>query len=288
MKLGDITLTDFSIIKRGPEYVSSDSIEFLWHPSSSPLVSSHYNIILNGNTDATDFSDTTGIVFAPMEGVCVWTVTADNDYNTLNALNSDTFIIDRTGPVLLSIEELHDTAFSGPFEIEFLSADSSAGMDSAALYYMLPEDTIWSRTSAVHIGGVKYRATIPEAMSEGLVYYYPVLYDKAVPANVSSYSSYTEVISFRIFRISGIASVKKSEYIFEASASGNGEIDFTLPSPCTVGIRLYDSAGREVMKKSVEMPIGKNKMKFDLAQGVYFVNIETPFGSANSKIVKLK
>ena len=288
MKLGDVTLTDFSIIKRGPEYVSLDSVEFKWHPSLSPFVSPYYNISLNGNLDTTDFADTTGTVLAPMEGVCVWTVTADNDYNTLNALNSDTFIIDRTGPVLLSIEELHDTAFSGPFEIEFLAADSSAGMDSADLYYMLPEDTIWSRTSAVHIGGVKYRATIPEAMSEGLVYYYPELYDMAIPANVSSYSSYTEVISFRILGLNGVSSVRPAEKRFEINKAGNGEISFTLPSHCTVSVTLYDVSGRDVLKKKLEMQAGKNSIKFDAAQGVYFVNIDTPFGSAKSKVVKLK
>ncbi len=184
--------------------------------------------------------------------------------------------------------ELRDTAFFGPFEMEMLAEDSSAGLDSVALYYMLPEETLWSRTSAVHIGGLKYKAVIPEAMSEGLVYYYPELYDKAVPANISSFNYYSGVHSFRIIWLNGIASVKNTGYVFEVRAAGNGEIDFTLPSPCTVGIRLYDTAGREVVKKSVEMPIGKNKMKFEVAQGVYFVNIETPYGSAKSKMVKLK
>lgn len=288
MKLGDVTLTDFSIINRGPEYVSADSVEFKWRSSSSPYVSTHYNISLNGDLDSIDFSDTTGTVFVPMDGVCVWSVMADNDYITLNALNNDTFFIDRTDPVLLSIEELNDTAFAGPFEIEFLAADSSAGMDSAALYYMLPEDTVWSRAIAVHIGGVKYRATIPQATSEGLAYYYPELYDRAVPANVASYSSYTEVISFRITGLSGISGSPVSKYSLNIRQFGNAGISLTLPDAAPVSIRLYDTAGREVMNKSIVMVKGRNDIKFEVVQGVYFVNIDTPYGSAKTKVVKIK
>ena len=72
----------------------------------------------------------------------------------------------------------------------------------------------------------------------------------------------------------------------------DGFIDLRLaiPSPCLTDFSLYDVTGRQVWHTTRHFEAGYHdvKLRADLRSGVYFIEVSTPFGKANTKVVVSK
>lgn len=281
---GNFTLIPYT------KYVSTSDVLLSWNHSHS-LTSSRYEIYFNSFADtAVPFTDTTYSFGGLNEGQYIWHVTAVSAYGyKTDSYNIDTFYVDKTPPVMIAIEEIKDTAYSGPFKLRIMAEDTMAGIDSIAINYMLPEDSLWSRMLTTEKSGLWYTGYIPSVTQTGYVYYYLEIYDRSVPANKVRYPSYPDVYSFEVTSLSGLDEQNKSDtYALNIKPVGEGEIELQLPTDSPVTIQVYDVSGRSVIKQSMNMSKGRNKVHLDLNSGVYFVKVNSKYGEAENKIVKIK
>ena len=60
-----------------------------------------------------------------------------------------------------------------------------------------------------------------------------------------------------------------------------------VPSPCDAKFAVYDVTGRCVWRTTRHLEVGYHdvNLKADLRSGVYFIDVSTPFGKANAKVI---
>lgn len=287
IKMTDMTCEEFSIMPQ-LKYMSEDTINLIWHPTWTH-VGWIYEVNVNDVLDTIWTYDTTYMITYPVEGQYIWYVTAVNDYGKrTESDNADTFYIDTTVPAVISVEDLPDTDIAGPFYFDILAEDAIAGIDSIVVYWTMSGDTSWSTANAYHNGGFMYTGEIPSVSRTGNVYYYIELYDRAVPSNYVRYPVYPNAYTFSVTDLLGIENNMEIQYTLDIRQFSKTGISFTLPDNSPVSISVYDISGRVVLNKAVTMLKGSHNVNLDIAPGVYFVKVNTPYGSAEQKIINIK
>ena len=278
----------FLVIPSNDRYFS-DKATLSWYKPMSYFDMERYKINIEGNLDSVSAPDTIYESESMSEGIHEWYITAYNVFGYSAVSDTGEFYIDQTPPIAIFVEQLKDTNYyAGPYSFDILAEDSMAGMDSARVYYALPGDTSWHHSLASHAGGFLYRGEIPAVSTNGNIFYYVILYDKAEPSNYCRYPAYPDVYSFRITGLTGIEDNPSLNYSLKIKQIDNTSICLTLPKDSPVNIAVYDINGRAVINKAMNLPAGQNTINLDITPGVYFLKLNTPYGSAEQKIVNIK
>lgn len=286
VNIGDMMPGIFDIIPVGSEYISNSPI-LSWHPSTS-LDTIMYEVTINTPVDTVCQADTSYTTVLG-EGVYTWYITAMNSYGSgMQSASIDTFIMDNSAPLILSMDTLPDTNYSGPFTVNLEAADSLAGINSLNLFYLLPESKVsWCSTAASHISGNNYTADIPAVSKKGIVYYYFEMTDNAEPSNAVRYPAGMELYSFEVTGLTGIED-NNMKYALNIRHIDNTSIEMTLPMASPVNIKVFDLSGRMITGKSMNMTAGTHKINLNVKPGIYFVNISSKYGNESSKIIRIK
>ncbi|MFO8062561.1 MAG: T9SS type A sorting domain-containing protein [bacterium] len=286
VNIGDMMPSAFDIIPTADNYLSG-SPTLNWHSSSS-YDTIMYEITINTPVDTVSQADTS-YTTTLSDGMYTWFVTAINSYDsTVQSASIDTFIMDNSAPLMLSMDTLPDTSYSGPFTLNFEVSDTLAGIDSMTLFYLLPESKVsWASTVPSHVSGSNYTAEIPAVAKKGIVYYYFEMADNARPSNTVRYPGGMELYSFEVTGLTGIES-GNIQYSLNIKQIDNTSIEMTLPSESPVSIKVYDASGRMVTGRAMNMSAGKHKVNLNINPGVYFVRISSRFGDESRKMVRVR
>ena len=286
VNVGDMMPSAFDIIPTADNYLSG-SPTLNWHTSSS-YDTIMYEITINTPVDTVSQADTS-YTTALSDGMYTWFVTAINSYDsTVQSASIDTFIMDNSAPLMLSMDTLPDTSYSGPFTLNFEVSDTLAGIDSMTLFYLLPENKVsWGSAVPTHVSGNNYTAEIPAVAKKGIVYYYFEMADNARPSNTVRYPAGMELYSFEVTGLTGIES-ENLQYALDIKQIDNTSIEMTLPSESPVSIKVYDASGRMVTGRAMNMSAGSHRVNLNINPGVYFVRISSRFGDESRKMIRVR
>ena len=285
VKICNVIPEAFSIIQKD-KFISLNDIALHWHHSYNKA-SFFYELSINSALDTVSQSDTSYTEDNLSEGQYIWFVTAINDYGYRTVSdNRDTFWVDRTSPVITYMDLWPDTTYHGPFTVNIHMQDAGAGIDTAGSYlkYNL-NGSRWTLVSIARDSADWYSAEIPSFTDTGTVKYQFYIADGSVPCN-TSLSPEDTPHSFIINSSSGIDN--NTDCTFNVRFTVNGLCFMQLPEKSNIQIQIYDISGRSVINKAMNLPAGQNTINLNINPGVYFIRINTPYGSASEKIIKLQ
>jgi hypothetical protein len=229
-----------------------------------------------------------------------WYVVAyDSAANPQNSNETWSIGVDLSPPVIESTTVWLDTSFAGPFEVTTKVTDLIAGVDSVRLYYRRDEDPSWvSADMALAVAPDWFVDSIPQVFIAGdTVRYYIEAVDRVTPAHVATdpVGAPTTYYSF-VANLVGIQELRATPARFSFSVKSNPAknrmiFGLSLPASGRVSLRVYDTSGR-----LVDEPLGDTDIagvheiygRPDLASGVYFYRLESPWETRTGKLVLLR
>jgi len=272
---------------------------FTWHSTSDALSGLRdYELYLDASVAQT-LADTTWLLdFDLTEDWHDWYVVAyDSAANPQPSNETWSLGVDLSPPVIESTTVWSDTSFAGPFEVMAKVTDLIAGVDSVKLYYRRDEDPSWVSSDMVFSGTPDwYLDSIPQVfIADDTVRYYVEATDAVARVATDPVGAPTSFYSFTANMV-GVQELRVIPGRFSFAVKSNparGRMIFALSSPGSgrVSLRVYDTSGRVVDEPIAGGTVsGMREVlgRSDLASGIYFYCLESPWGTRTGKLVLLR
>jgi hypothetical protein len=241
------------------------------------------------------------------DGIYFWGVEAFN----INGIGSGyqyhrfSFTVDCTPPQFAYTTVIHDTSFSGPFDVYSMITDLT-GVSGPLLNYRVSPDTAWSLVPMDSAALDSFHSQIPAQPAGATVDYYLFASDLSDPANSSTDPPDAPVsyFSFDILSV-GVQELKEARVpgffdLGEANPNpflSSTHIHYQTPKSCHLRIAVYDAAGRlvntivdETLQPGYYRALwdGTDTGGRNVNSGVYFCRMETPSFVSSKKVLLLK
>ncbi len=225
------------------------------------------------------------------QGQYSWQVLAfDEAQNESGWSSIDSFGVDLTTPTIDSMTIWSDTTnYFGPFDVTAFIVDSIGVIDTTLLIYRFdnaPFDTTFMQL----VNGV-YSGAIPKTDStENQISYYVVTLDKA------GWKSVSDTITFSTF-VTGINELSKAvpskfeiKNLWPNPTNGSLTLKFGLPGATKVQVEIYNILGQRLYSKEQKFSVGWHHLKLpaDFSSGLYFIRLNSKYGSATVKGIIVK
>ncbi len=226
-----------------------------------------------------------------LPGYTIVPINVESMISASGALHCITKEIGSSDPLLISHQALHDTSFTGPYEVKAYMKHRS-GIASAKLYYRTDTTQPYSMVSMSQTAQPDYwSGNIPAQTAGTRVYYY---------VSVTSVSGKSQLrpmpapAAYWSFLVTGTACVPnistvKAEDVFPNPSNGITCIPLKSSAGCTVEIDVTDVLGRPVQHvHSGKIQAGESFYFFnskDWAAGIYYVTVRSTGDVMTQRVV---
>ena len=220
------------------------------------------------------------------ESTYYWWVCAEDTTGQLSSWsNVNRFFVDYTPPVFVSVTALHDTGYTGPYEVK-VDVFDKYGLDSVNVFYR-ENQADWQCINMTLQDSV-FIATLPAESVGTLVEYYFYAKDHAGNVSYSPENAPDSVYKFTVLGIGESVPVYNRVSVVNP-AINNVTIFLQVKEKCLLEISIFDLAGRKVFEEKSIADRGRYKYDINgLAQGVYFVRVKIKNNAWNYKVIVMK